>query len=58
MSFVSDYLRRFWREEDGVTIVEMVIIVAVILILIIPTLASLGGAEDAKLKELQEKISK
>lgn len=58
MTIIGSYLKRFWQEEDGVTIVEMVIIVAVILILIIPTLASLGEAEDGKLKELQEKISK
>ena len=58
MSVISNYFKRFWHEEDGVTIVEMVIIVAVILILIIPTLSSLGEAEDAKLKELQEKIGK
>nr|WP_065067625.1 pilus assembly protein [Brevibacillus sp. WF146] len=58
LTFVHEYVRRFAREEDGVTIVEMVIIIAVILILIIPTLATLGEAEDAKLKELEEKISK
>jgi pilus assembly protein Flp/PilA len=58
MKMVREYVRRFLREEDGVTIVEMVIIVAVILILIIPTLAELGTAEDEKLKELKEKISK
>jgi pilus assembly protein Flp/PilA len=58
MTTLRDYWRRFHTEEDGVTIVEMVIIVAVILILIIPTLAELGTAEDEKLKELQEKISK
>jgi pilus assembly protein Flp/PilA len=58
MSAVMNYLERFYREEDGVTIVEMVIIVAVILILIIPALAELGTAEDEKLKELKEKISK
>lgn len=58
MEKVRKYLHRFYHEEDGVTIVEMVIIVAVILILIIPTLAELGTAEDEKLKELQEKISK
>ncbi|CCF15367.1 hypothetical protein BLGI_3309 [Brevibacillus laterosporus GI-9] len=40
------------------TIVEMVIIVAVILIFLIPTLVELRTAEDQKLKELQEKISK
>jgi pilus assembly protein Flp/PilA len=58
MTTLQEYLHRFYKEEDGVTIVEMVIIVAVILILIIPTLAELGNAEDEKLKELQEKISK
>jgi|GEM_PF-612249 len=58
MQAASEYVKRFFREEDGVTIVEMVIIVAVILILIIPTLAELGTAEDEKLKELKEKISK
>lgn len=42
MSLIANFFQRFWSEEDGVTIVEMVIIVAVILILIIPTLASLG----------------
>ncbi len=58
MEAVASYVRRFLREEDAVTIVEMVIIIAVILILIIPTLADLGSAEDDKLKELREKISK
>jgi pilus assembly protein Flp/PilA len=58
MQMAREYVKRFYREEDGVTIVEMVIIVAVILILIIPTLAELGTAEDEKLKELKEKISK
>jgi pilus assembly protein Flp/PilA len=58
MTTLREYWHRFHTEEDGVTIVEMVIIVAVILILIIPTLAELGTAEDEKLKELQEKISK
>jgi pilus assembly protein Flp/PilA len=58
MELVKNYMTRFYREEDGVTIVEMVIIVAVILILIIPALADLGTAEDEKLQELTEKISK
>lgn len=58
MAAITDYVKRFWYEEDGVTIVEMVIIIAVILILIIPTLTQLGEAEDEKLKELHEKISK
>ncbi|MBY0089190.1 pilus assembly protein [Brevibacillus sp. M2.1A] len=58
MGAIADYFNRFWYEEDGVTIVEMVIIIAVILIVLIPTLTQLGTAEDEKLKELQEKISK
>ncbi|GEC93209.1 pilus assembly protein [Brevibacillus brevis] len=58
MGTIADYFKRFWYEEDGVTIVEMVIIIAVILIVLIPTLTQLGTAEDEKLKELQEKISK
>ncbi|ASJ56698.1 pilus assembly protein [Brevibacillus porteri] len=58
MGTIADYVKRFWYEEDGVTIVEMVIIIAVILIVLIPTLTQLGTAEDEKLKELQEKISK
>ncbi len=58
MDMVRNYAKRFLEEEDGVTIVEMVIIVAVILILIIPALAELGTAEDEKLKELTEKINK
>ena len=58
MELIKQYASRFYREEDGVTIVEMVIIVAVILILIIPALAELGTAEDEKLKELTEKINK
>lgn len=58
METVKHYVKRFYQEEDGVTIVEMVIIVAVILILIIPALAELGTAEDEKLKELTEKINK
>ncbi|HZG16177.1 MAG TPA: pilus assembly protein [Candidatus Bathyarchaeia archaeon] len=58
MELIKHYASRFYREEDGVTIVEMVIIVAVILILIIPALAELGTAEDEKLKELTEKINK
>ncbi|WP_409176579.1 pilus assembly protein [Brevibacillus fortis] len=58
MGTIAEYVKRFWYEEDGVTIVEMVIIIAVILIVLIPTLTQLGTAEDEKLKELQEKISK
>ncbi|EJL25149.1 hypothetical protein [Brevibacillus sp. BC25] len=58
MGALANYVKRFWYEEDGVTIVEMVIIIAVILIVLIPTLTQLGTAEDEKLKELQEKISK
>ncbi|NGQ96438.1 pilus assembly protein [Brevibacillus sp. SYP-B805] len=58
MGAVANYLKRFVREEDGVTIVEMVIIVAVILILIIPALADLGTAEDEKLKDLRQKLDK
>ncbi|AIG24528.1 pilus assembly protein [Brevibacillus sp. 7WMA2] len=58
MNYITHYARRFWKEEDAVTIVEMVIIVAVILIFLIPTLVELRTAEDQKLKELQEKISK
>ncbi|MFM1655032.1 pilus assembly protein [Brevibacillus sp. B_LB10_24] len=58
MKAVQAYAGRFVKEEDGVTIVEMVIIIAVILILIIPTLGELGSAEDDKLKELKDKISK
>lgn len=55
---VQAYFTRFLQEEEAVTIVEMVIIVAVILILVIPTLGELGKAEDDKLKELKESISK
>ncbi|MCR8987325.1 pilus assembly protein [Brevibacillus laterosporus] len=58
MNYITHYARRFWKDEDAVTIVEMVIIVAVILIFLIPTLVELRTAEDQKLKELQEKISK
>ncbi|MFY0545781.1 pilus assembly protein [Brevibacillus sp. H7] len=58
MEIFKEYLNRFIHEEDAVTIVEMVIIVAVILILIIPALSELGTAEDEKLKELKDKISK
>ncbi len=58
MQAIRSYLTRFMREEEAVTIVEMVIIVAVILILVIPTLGELGTAEDEKLKELKESISK
>ncbi|MBM7110809.1 hypothetical protein SAM19_04229 [Brevibacillus laterosporus] len=58
MNYIVHYARRFWKEEDAVTIVEMVIIVAVILIFLIPTLVELRTTEDQKLKELQEKISK
>jgi pilus assembly protein Flp/PilA len=58
MEKALEYFKRFYREEDAVTIVEMVIIVAVILIVLIPTLVELGATEDEKLKELQEKISK
>ncbi len=58
MDLLRGYLNRFVREEDGVTIVEMVIIIAVILILIIPTLSELGTAENDKLKELKDNISK
>lgn len=58
MDLLRGYLNRFVREEDAVTIVEMVIIIAVILILIIPTLSELGTAENDKLKELKDNISK
>lgn len=58
MHLLRGYLNRFVREEDAVTIVEMVIIIAVILILIIPTLSELGTAENDKLKELKDNISK
>jgi pilus assembly protein Flp/PilA len=58
MSMVTQYLNRFWYEEDGVTIVEMVIIVGVVLLAVIPALVSLGEAEDAKLQELTDKLSK
>ncbi|QDX92006.1 pilus assembly protein [Brevibacillus laterosporus] len=58
MNDIVHYAKRFWKEEDAVTIVEMVIIVAVILIFLIPTLVELRTTEDQKLKELQEKISK
>lgn len=58
MEQVVAYMRRFYHEEEAVTIVEMVIIVAVILILLIPTLAELGEAQDEKLQELKEKLSK
>jgi pilus assembly protein Flp/PilA len=58
MEKALEYAKRFYREEDAVTIVEMVIIVAVILIVLIPTLVELGATEDEKLKELTEKISK
>lgn len=58
MSMVTQYLNRFWHEEDGVTIVEMVIIVGVVLLAVIPALVSLGEAEDAKLQELTDKLSK
>ncbi|RAP27200.1 pilus assembly protein [Brevibacillus laterosporus] len=58
MNDIVHYAKRFWIEEDAVTIVEMVIIVAVILIFLIPTLVELRTTEDQKLKELQEKISK
>lgn len=55
---IRTYLTRFWQEEEAVTIVEMVVIIAVILILIIPTLASLGEAENEKLSELRDTLSK
>ncbi|WP_232699064.1 Flp family type IVb pilin [Brevibacillus daliensis] len=58
MNLVLNYAQRFWKEEDGVTIVEMVIIVAVILVFLIPTLVELRTTEDEKLKELQEQLSK
>jgi len=58
MESVLSYVKRFIQEEDGVTIVEMVIIIAVILILIIPALGELGQVEDEKIRELKEKISK
>ncbi|MGD8192491.1 Flp family type IVb pilin [Brevibacillus ginsengisoli] len=58
MQAIRAYWHRFIHEEDAVTIVEMVIIVAVILILVIPTLGELGTAEDTKLKELKDSISK
>ena len=58
MSMVAKYLHRFWHEEDGVTIVEMVIIVGVVLLAVIPALVSLSEAEDAKLQELTDKLSK
>ncbi|MGC5328626.1 pilus assembly protein [Brevibacillus sp. SYSU BS000544] len=58
MDLIQSYFTRFLQEEDAVTIVEMVIIVAVILILIIPALGELGTAEDEKLKELKDSISK
>lgn len=58
MSTVTQYLNRFWHEEDGVTIVEMVIIIGVVLLAVIPALIDLGEAEDAKLQELKDKLSK
>jgi pilus assembly protein Flp/PilA len=58
MSIITQYLNRFWQEEDGVTIVEMVIIIAVVLMLVIPALQTLGEAEEAKLQEISDKISK
>lgn len=58
MGQVAAYMRRFYHEEEAVTIVEMVIIIAVILILLIPTLTELGKAQDEKLQELKEKLSK
>ncbi|GAA4721534.1 pilus assembly protein [Brevibacillus fulvus] len=57
MQAIQNYAKRFVKEQDGVTIVEMVIIVAVILILIIPALVDLGETEDKKIKELTKKIS-
>ncbi|MEJ8547124.1 pilus assembly protein [Brevibacillus borstelensis] len=58
MTLITDYIRRFAQEEDGVTIVEMVIIIAIILIVLIPTLQNLGSAEDARIQELETQISK
>lgn len=58
MSMVSQYLKRFWHEEEGVTIVEMVVIVAVILMVVIPALVTLGQAEEARLEEIADKLSK
>lgn len=58
MNNVTDYVRRFMREEDAVTIVEMVIIVAVILIVVFPTLQNLGTAENERLEEMESKLRK
>lgn len=58
MSKVADYARRFMREEEAVTIVEMVIIVAVILIVVFPTLQNLGSAENERLEEMESKLRK
>ncbi|QQE74603.1 pilus assembly protein [Brevibacillus composti] len=58
MTWASNYLARFVKEEDGVTIVEMVIIIAVVLILLVPTLKNLGETENERLKEIETMISK
>ncbi|MDH4619812.1 pilus assembly protein [Brevibacillus sp. AY1] len=58
MSMITQYLKRFWQDEDGVTIVEMVIIIAVILMAVIPALMALGEAEEARLQEITDKLSK
>ncbi|MET3291361.1 pilus assembly protein [Brevibacillus fluminis] len=58
MNAVIGYVQRFMREEDAVTIVEMVIIVAVILIVVLPTLQNLGSAENERLEEMESKLRK
>ncbi|CAM5778479.1 MULTISPECIES: hypothetical protein [Brevibacillus] len=58
MTLITDYIRRFAKEEDGVTIVEMVIIIAIILIVLIPTLQNLGSVEEARIQELETQLSK
>lgn len=54
----TDYARRFFNEEDGVTIVEMVIIVAVVLLVVFPVLVDLGSAEKNRLEELEKNLAK
>ncbi len=58
MEQVLSYARRFVKEEDAVTIVEMVIIVAVVLIAVIPALVSLGETENSKLEQLKDGLGK
>ncbi|MGE5702083.1 MAG: pilus assembly protein [Clostridia bacterium] len=58
MGAVAAYAKRFVQEEEAVTIIEMVIIIAVILVVVFPTLKSLGEAEDARLKEMEGNLQK